>query len=126
MKARLRHDVFINVPFDDEYEPLFLALIAGLVGLGFTPRSVLQIPPNQRRLERILTQIKRCAFSVHDLSRVEPSGVRDPVPRFNMPFELGLACGLASNLTTFGDCADSSNCRAKPGQGFQRIFIGRG
>jgi len=27
-------DVFINVPFDSQYEPLFLALIAGLVSLG--------------------------------------------------------------------------------------------
>jgi hypothetical protein len=36
--------VFLNVPFDKEYGPLFLALIAGLAGLGRTPRRVLEVP----------------------------------------------------------------------------------
>jgi hypothetical protein len=30
--------VFLNVPFDIEYSPLLIALIAGLTGLGRTPR----------------------------------------------------------------------------------------
>jgi len=38
-------DVFINVPFDPQHEKLFLALFAGLVGLGLNPRSVLEVPP---------------------------------------------------------------------------------
>ena len=60
-------DVFINFPFDARYERLFMALVAGLVGLG-------------------------------DLSRVQLSRRRDSVfrvPRFNMPFELGLAVAVA-------------------------------
>ncbi len=36
--------VFINVPFDLEYEPLYLALIAGLIGLDLLPRCVLEVP----------------------------------------------------------------------------------
>src|SRR5262249_45121589 len=32
-----------------------------------------------------------CESSVHDLSRVELSGAKSPVPRFNMPFELGIS-----------------------------------
>ena len=85
--------VFLNFPFDDEYEPLYVALIAGLTTLGLTPRCVLEIPPHRVRLDRLRTLIAGCGASVHDLSRVEPSG-SPPVPRFNMPFELGLTLGL--------------------------------
>jgi hypothetical protein len=85
---------FCNFPFDDEYRPLYLALVASLVCAGQTPRSVLEIPPSADRLERILHLLEQCAFSLHDLSRVQvsPRGL----PRFNMPFELGLAAALAS------------------------------
>lgn len=84
--------VFLNVPFDSEYEPLYLAHIAGLIGLGFLPRCVLEIPSAGKaiRLDRILQCIRACKYSVHDLSRcgVDP---RSRCARFNMPFELGLA-----------------------------------
>lgn len=84
--------VFLNVPFDEAYEPCFLALIAGLVGVGFAPRSVLQVPPSDDRLRRIYGLIRSCRYSLHDLSRVELS---DGFPRFNMPFEAGLASAVA-------------------------------
>ena len=48
-------------------------------------------PADPESLERLFELIERCAFSVHDLSRVELSLHRPRVPRFNMPFELGLA-----------------------------------
>jgi hypothetical protein len=76
------------VPFDGRYAPLYLAAIAGLCGLGLRPRGVVEIVGSQRRLERIRSLLGRCAISVHDLSRVELSR---GAPRFNMPFELGLA-----------------------------------
>lgn len=84
--------VFLNVPFDEEYEPLYLALIGGLVRLGLRPRCVLEISTQKDRLRRIFNLIRRCGSSVHDLSRVEPS---DEYPRFNMPFEAGLAVAWA-------------------------------
>ena len=34
--------VFLNVPYDKEYAPLFTALIAGLVALGRIPRCALE------------------------------------------------------------------------------------
>ncbi len=86
-------DVFINVPFDRNYRTLYIALIAGLAMQGFRPRSVLEIPPSKSRLERLRGLIRDCGSSVHDLSRIQRSGT-PPVPRFNMPFELGLAIGL--------------------------------
>ena len=89
-------DVFINVPFDSRYEPLFLALIAGLVSLGLNPRSVIQIGGSTDRLRRLLGIIQECPFSIHDLSRVQASGQGSfRVPRFNMPFELGLAAAVS-------------------------------
>lgn len=91
--------VFINVPYDREYEPLFLALISGLSGLGLIPKAVIEIPGSERRLNRILGLIRRCGHSFHDLSRVELDAKRPQTPRFNMPFELGLAVATASDIT---------------------------
>jgi hypothetical protein len=93
---RFRDDVFLNVPFDDDYEPLFVALIAGLVAFRRRPRCVLEIPSTGKgRLARIFDLLRGCGASVHDLSRVTLSGPPGQrTPRFNMPFELGLACAL--------------------------------
>jgi len=89
MRESDQHNVFINAPFDARYEPLFITLVGTLVFLGQAPRCVLEIPETGRgRLNRIFELIQECRMSVHDLSRVGT-----PV-RFNMPFELGLACAL--------------------------------
>jgi hypothetical protein len=55
------------------------------------PRVTLEIPGGTRRLDRIFALMQGCRFSVHDLSRVEMDRSRPSTPRFNMPFELGLA-----------------------------------
>lgn len=84
--------VFLNIPYDQNFRSLYLAYIAGLVHLGLDPRVTLGLPGGARRLDKIFDEIKGCRYSIHDLSRV---GVdRNPpfaTPRFNMPFELGLA-----------------------------------
>lgn len=83
-------DIFLNVPFDTGYERQFVALIAALVALGRTPRCVLELPEVGRgRLSRLLQHLRRCGVSVHDMCRVGTPA------RFNMPFELGLACALS-------------------------------
>ena len=86
--------VFLNVPFDGRYRGLFVALIAGLTALGRSPRSVLEISTGRSRLDRICDLIESCGASVHDLSRITLSGPLR-VPRFNMPFELGIAYSVA-------------------------------
>lgn len=92
MAARSKTDsksVFLNVPFDPGYEPLFITLVGTLIFLGQKPRCVLEIrETGDGRLRRIFDLIQESAMSVHDLSRIGT-----PV-RFNMPFELGLACSL--------------------------------
>jgi hypothetical protein len=82
--------VFLNVPFDPAYEKQFLALIAAVIALGRTPRCVLEVAETGTgRLSRIIHHMQRCEVSIHDLSRVGTPA------RFNMPFELGMACALA-------------------------------
>jgi hypothetical protein len=94
LKASSR-SVFLNCPFDSQYENLYLALIAGTTALGLTPRCVLEIPTTSARLTRLVDLISQCDYSIHDLSRVQLSGPIPRSPRFNMPFELGLAVTVA-------------------------------
>ena len=93
-RSQRRTDVFLNVPYDARDRDLYLAFIAGLCGFGLTPRATLEIPGSERRLDRIVRLIRGCRYSFHDLSRVELDRRPPPTPRFNMPFELGLAIGL--------------------------------
>lgn len=84
--------VFLNIPYDQGFRFLYLAYIVGLVHLGFEPRATLGLPDGTRRLDKIIAEIQGCRYSIHDLSRVGLD--RNPpftTPRFNMPFELGLA-----------------------------------
>ena len=92
-----RYWVFLNIPYDRQFENLYLAYIAGLSTFGLIPRATLEIPTSQRRLDRILKLIEECGYSIHDLSRVQLDRRRPRVPRFNMPFELGLAVAHAAS-----------------------------
>jgi hypothetical protein len=79
--------VFLNIPYDDQFEDLYLAYIVGLTQLGLEINATLAVP-NQGRLGRIVQLIEKSDVSIHDLSRIELSS---GIPRFNMPLELGLA-----------------------------------
>ena|SRR5579863_2290039 len=73
-RQRVNQDaVFLNIPYDPQFERLYLAYIVGLTVLGFVPRATLGIPSGARRLERIFELIQRCRYSVHDLSRAAPA-----------------------------------------------------
>ena len=84
-----RNGVFINGPFDKPGESLFVTAVGALFFLGQQPHCVLEInETGEGRLARIFDLMRSCRISIHDLSRTG-----NPV-RFNMPFELGLACAL--------------------------------
>lgn len=87
----LNSAVFLNIPYDSRFEKLYLAYIAAISAFGLVPRAAIEIPGGQRRLDRILDLIRSCRYSIHDLSRVQLSQEVPRTPRFNMPFELGLA-----------------------------------
>ena len=53
------------------------------------------------RLDKLVQLIRESPRSIHDLSRVEPD--RNELPRFNMPFELGLALGAKRFGQRLGD-----------------------
>ncbi|MGB6728734.1 MAG: hypothetical protein WBE74_22775, partial [Terracidiphilus sp.] len=88
--------VFLNIPYDSQFEDLYLAYVVGLTQLGLKINLTLALP-NQGRLDRIVGLIEKSAVSIHDLSRIELSS---GIPRFNMPLELGLA--LYRSRTTRG------------------------
>jgi len=92
-------EVFLNVPYDQKFERLFLGFIAGISAFGLVPRATLEITSSTRRLDRILILMRDCQYSVHDLSRVELDSVAPRTPRFNMPFELGLSVAHQRGLT---------------------------
>lgn len=85
-------NVFVNVPFDDAYEPLFEALIFAISACGYRPRCALEDSDSgDIRLDKLVELIRESPRSIHDLSRTEVG--ENQLPRFNMPFELGLALG---------------------------------
>lgn len=86
-----QNSVFLNIPYDIRFQSLYLSYIVGLTELGLTPKATLAIPGGINRLDRIFALIQSCRYSIHDLSRVQLDRNPPPTPRFNMPFELGLA-----------------------------------
>ena len=82
--------VLLNIPYDEEFQNLYIAYIVGLFQLGLVPHLASEIPGGDRRLNRIIQLIQSCRYSIHDLSRVELSVAPSAVPRFNMPLELGM------------------------------------
>lgn len=83
--------MFLNFPYDEEFRDLFLAYVVGVCSFGLTPRTTLEIVGGEQRLRRIVGLLQSCRLSFHDLSRVELDGREPATPRFNMPFEAGLA-----------------------------------
>lgn len=85
--------VFINCPFDDSYLPLLRVLIFSVIQCGFEPRIATERSDSgEVRFKKIVSIMGESMFSIHDISRIEPleSG---SLPRFNMPFELGIDIG---------------------------------
>lgn len=92
-------NVFINCPFDNEYKPLLKAIIFLLVYLDLEPLISETVDSTSFRLGGIKEMIGKSKFGIHDLSRCEPMDKGD-LPRFNMPFELGLDLGARDFATT--------------------------
>jgi hypothetical protein len=83
--------VFINCPFDKDFEPTFEAILFATVCCGFIPRSALESGSvAESRMERIVQAIFSSKYSIHDLSRCRGEG-SEQLARFNMPLELGIA-----------------------------------
>ena len=89
-KKSYNKSVFINCPIDPDYDPLFRAMVFAVLRCDFHVRcAVEEDDASEIRLTKIMRMIGECRLGIHDLSRVglDP---RHKLPRFNMPFELGL------------------------------------
>ena len=91
--AAENRDVFVNCPFDTDYRPLFNAIVFTIIRSGFRARCALEADnAAENRFDKICKIISECRYGVHDISRTEVDG-NPPLPRFNMPLELGLFLG---------------------------------
>ena len=96
-------NVFINCPFDPEFDPIFEAIVFTVFACGFRPVCARQrLNSAEVRLEKILSLIGDSRLSIHDLSRTQPDADTGN-PRFNMPFELGLDLGCRSFHSRYAD-----------------------
>ena len=86
-------NVFINCPFDSEYDSLLQPILFTIVYFGLTPQIASQTTDSgEQRITRILSLILKSKYSIHDLSRIR-SAKRGEFYRLNMPFELGIDYG---------------------------------
>lgn len=86
--------VFINCPYDGDFEELFHAIVFAVAALGFVPRSALEAEGRaDTRISKIIDGVSTSKYSVHDLSRFTGEGIGN-LARFNMPLDLGMAIAL--------------------------------
>lgn len=120
-------DVFVNCPSDDAYKPIFNSIVYTVTRFGYWVRCALEADDaSDNRFSKICGIIAECRFGIHDISRTEADG-NPPLPRFNMPLELGLFLGAkrygaASKKTKF---ASSSIANGFGSNGSSRTFRGR-
>ena len=85
--------VFVNCPFDDAYRLLFRALIFAIRDCGYLVHCAMETEDGSEvRIDKIAGMISGCRFGIHDISRTD-ADASTGLPRFNMPFELGLFLG---------------------------------
>jgi hypothetical protein len=88
------NNVFINCPFDAEYIPLLRSLVFTSLYLNLTPYLSQTLSSSNIRINQIKQHIRTCKYGIHDLSRSRAM-IEGELPRFNMPYELGLDIGAS-------------------------------
>jgi len=98
-----RTNIFINCPFDSDYYQLLKPILFTVIYCGLKPRLSETIDGGDIRITQIQELINESKFSIHDISRIIPKSKKD-LPRFNMPFELGMDLGCKAYLKTDKRC----------------------
>ncbi|MBK5260957.1 MAG: hypothetical protein JJE17_00100 [Peptostreptococcaceae bacterium] len=89
----INKEVFINCPFDENYNPMLHTIIFAVVSMGYSPRLSLESSDSSvNRINKIMDLIGQSRISIHDLSYVK-SEKEGEFSRMNMPFEFGLDFG---------------------------------
>lgn len=89
------NNVFINCPFDNQYKPLIKPILFTVLYFDLAPQISENISSGEIRIDKIKSLIRNSKYSIHDISRSEPLNKGD-LPRFNMPYEMGLDIGCQS------------------------------
>jgi hypothetical protein len=85
------HQVFLNYPFDADFENMAYAMHFAVIAAGLIPVCARDLSvPDRIRLDLLVRAIASCQYSAHDLSRGKGEGA-DNYARLNMPIELGMA-----------------------------------
>jgi len=93
VRASYDVSIFLNVPVDREYQPVFDALIFAVHDCGFVARTTLESEDaTEVRIQKLYQLIAESKYGIHDISRtaLDP---KNKLPRFNMPLELGIFLG---------------------------------
>ena len=99
MKADYTISVFINCPFDEDYLPIFRAIVFAVTDCGFIARCADEVRDSSEvRIDKIVKIISECKYGIHDISYTDLDR-KNNLPRFNMPLELGMFLGAKR----FGD-----------------------
>lgn len=84
------NSVFLNCPFDEEFEPILQIIAFTIIYFGLNVRIAPENTNNSSpRLARINQIISECKFGIHDISRCKAKK-KGEFARMNMPFELGM------------------------------------
>lgn len=93
MAAPFEQSIFINCPFDKDFEPILQAVLFCIIYLGFEPRIATESNDSSAvRIQKIQAMIENSKYSIHDLSRCQARRKGEHF-RLNMPFELGMDYG---------------------------------
>jgi hypothetical protein len=87
-------NVFINCPFDSQYIGLLRPLLFTIIYFDLEPKLSQTKSSSNVRIDQIKQHIRDSKFGIHDLSRSKALK-KNELPRFNMPYELGLDIGCA-------------------------------
>lgn len=88
-------NVYVNCPYDDDFKPMLNAIIFATIFFGKKPIFCENTTSGTHRIEHIASVIRTSKFSIHDLSRFKSLAKGDDfIPKFNMPFELGMDMGF--------------------------------
>lgn len=97
LQAYATCQVFLNYPFDDNFQALADAMNFSVVASGMLPICAKDLSvPDRPRLELLVAAIRQCHYSAHDFSRFSGEGP-DNMARMNMPIEMGMAVFHALN-----------------------------
>ncbi len=93
LNGNYHRNVFINCPFDSDYDEIFNAIVFTVFRCKFTLRCAKEFSDSHGiRIQNIVSLIEQSKYAIHDLSRVTLSETGN-LPRFNMPLELGIFIG---------------------------------